>query len=408
MSHPDHGAPASAPLGPGPRTRVRRQPAKARYDERVIYQIFDEARFCHVAGVVDGRALVLPTLHVREGRSLYLHASRSNALLAAVVAAGEACVTATLYDGLRLARSGFESSIAYRSAVAFGPATAVRGLAERRRWLDHFAEATLPGRGAEVRALRDDEVRRTMVVRVDIVEASAKVSAGPTEDDEEDRARPIWSGVVPAHVAFDAPIPSRDGAMADGALPVPASVRHLLGHGAARDALRARLASMTPVDAREAASIRQTLDRLDVDDDPFDENASDHHLTASAFVVSERGVILHRHRRLGIWVQPGGHVDPDETPESAARRETREETGLVARHLDPSALVHVDVHPGPRGHTHYDLRYVLVAPPEDPRPPAGESPEVAWFSFADALERAEPSLRAALVDLARRYADVRD
>ncbi len=383
-------------------------PAKASYDERVIHQIFDEARFCHVAGVVNGRALALPTLHVRDGRSLYLHGSRSNALLAAVVAAGEACVTATLYDGLRLARSGFESSIAYRSAVAMGPATALRSLAERRHWLDYFVEATLPGRGAEVRAVRDDEVRRTMVVRVDIAEASAKVSAGPTEDSEEDRARSIWSGVVPAHVAFGAPIPSRDGAMADDAPALPPSLRRLLGHGAARDALRARLMSLTPVDAREATSISQTLARLDVGDDPFDETVSDHHLTASAFVVSERGVILHRHRRLGIWVQPGGHVDPDETPENAARRETREETGLVARHLDPPALVHVDVHPGPRGHTHYDLRYVLVAPPEDPRPPAGESPDVAWFSFEEAGDRAEPSLRPALVDLARRYGDVRD
>ncbi len=404
----DDGAVRRVPLGPGPRTRVRRQPAKASYDECVINQIFDEARFCHVAGVVEGRALALPTLHVREGRSLYLHASRSNALLAAVVAAGEACVTATLYDGLRLARSGFESSIAYRSAVAMGPATALRGLAERRRWLERFVDATLPGRDEEVRALRDDEVRRTMVVRVDIAEASAKVSAGPTEDDAADRALSIWSGVVPARLVFDAPIPSRDGAMADGGPVLPPSVRRLLGHGAARDGLRARLASMTPIDAREAESISRTRERLDVGDDPFDEFASDHHLTASAFVVSERGVILHRHRRLGIWVQPGGHVDPDETPETAARRETREETGLVARHLDPPALVHVDVHPGPRGHTHYDLRYVLVAPPDDPSPPAGESPEVAWFSFEEAAQRAEPSLVAALADLARRYGDVRD
>jgi 8-oxo-dGTP pyrophosphatase MutT (NUDIX family) len=165
------------------------------------------------------------------------------------------------------------------------------------------------------------------------------------------------------------------------------------------DEVRAALESLRPIDEREAESRRATLDRLGWPGDPFSEIAHDHHLTASAFVLSSRGVILHRHRRLGIWVQPGGHVDPGESPLDAARRETREETGLEVTHTDPPTLFHVDVHPGPRGHTHYDLRYVLLASPEDPRPPAGESPEVYWFDFAAARERAESSLRAALAAL---------
>ncbi len=169
------------------------------------------------------------------------------------------------------------------------------------------------------------------------------------------------------------------------------------------EVLREQIEEIAPVDAREAVSIEMTLDRLSWPGDPFDEAANDHHLTASAFVVSSRGVILHRHRRLGIWVQPGGHVDRDETPEGACVRETIEETGLAVHHLEPPLLFHVDVHPGPRGHTHYDLRYVLAGDDRDPAPPEGESPDVFWFDFATAPERAEPTLAAALRKLAESY-----
>lgn len=169
-------------------------------------------------------------------------------------------------------------------------------------------------------------------------------------------------------------------------------------------ALRTRLTSLTPVNDREAASIAQTIDRLTWSDDPFDESANDHHLTSSAFVISSRGVILHLHRRMGIWVQPGGHVDVGETPDAAALRETLEETGLLARHRSPTDLFHVDVHPGPRGHTHYDLRFVVLAAPLDPTPPLGESPDVFWFDFVAAQQRCVPDLTPALAKLGRTVA----
>lgn len=160
--------------------------------------------------------------------------------------------------------------------------------------------------------------------------------------------------------------------------------------------LATAVASLTPVDEREQLSIEATLAFLAEATDPCSEDASDHHVTGSAFVVSSRGVILHRHRKLGIWVQPGGHVDSGETPAKAALRESREETGLTVRLAHPVALVHVDVHPGPRGHTHYDFRYVVVADPDDPAPPPDESPDVFWFPFDQAVERCEPALAPAL------------
>lgn len=215
-------------LGPGPKSRVRRLPAKATYDRDVIFAVVDEAPLCHVAAIVNGGAMVIPTLHAREGRTVYLHGSPSNAVMKAIVERGDACISVTLYDGLRLARSGFESSIAYRSVVIFGAASLVDDDVEKARVLNMFVDAVLPGRGSEVRAMSDSERRLTMVVAVSIDEASAKVSSGPTDDSEEDTDLPVWSGTVPARIRFGTPIPDTNGAMAVGELPVPASVARLL------------------------------------------------------------------------------------------------------------------------------------------------------------------------------------
>ena len=123
-------------------------------------------------------------------------------------------------------------------------------------------------------------------------------------------------------------------------------------------------------------------------------------MTASAIVVGPRGVVLHKHKRLGIWLQPGGHIDAGETPWQAAVRETREETGLeVADFVEPPPLVHVDVHPGPKGHTHLDLRYVVAAPDAVPRPPVGESQDVKWFRWFEAIDIADAGLAGVLRSL---------
>lgn len=216
-------------LGPGERTRVRRLPKKAAYDEETIFAILDEAWVCHVAATVRGEPVTLPTLHLREERMLYLHGSPANEVLKSLVRAGEAFVTATIFDGIRVARSGFESSIAYRSVVVVGAAHEVIDEAEKRRLLDLFVDRVLPGRARESRAITDAEGRLTMFVAVRIDEASAKLSAGPTEDDLEDQALPIWAGTIPARLVFDDPVPDTRGAMANGNIDMPASVRRFLG-----------------------------------------------------------------------------------------------------------------------------------------------------------------------------------
>lgn len=164
--------------------------------------------------------------------------------------------------------------------------------------------------------------------------------------------------------------------------------------------LRARLAAHTPVNAREALSLRRIQAELDRLRHPIDQHDDPVHVTASVIVVGARGVILHRHKRLGMWLQPGGHVDPGETLAAAALREAREETGLTVRHSpEGPQLVHVDVHDGGRGHTHLDVRYRVEAGARDPHPDAGESQEVRWFDWDEAIAIADPGLEGALRSL---------
>jgi len=169
-----------------------------------------------------------------------------------------------------------------------------------------------------------------------------------------------------------------------------------------RDGVVAAVRARTPVDEREQRCIETVLAELErLGDDPFDEHTNPVHVTASALIVGPRGVVLHRHRLLGIWVLPGGHVDAGEQPWQAAVREAREETGLQNLGLtnDSPELVHVDVHPGPRGHTHLDLRYLLDGDDTDPAPPQDESQDVFWFMWAEALRMVEPSMRGVLTHL---------
>jgi 8-oxo-dGTP pyrophosphatase MutT (NUDIX family) len=165
-----------------------------------------------------------------------------------------------------------------------------------------------------------------------------------------------------------------------------------------RNDLRALLESHRPVDARESLSVEIMAAELDRLADPFDREADPTHVTASAVVVGPRGVVLHRHRRLRRWLQPGGHIDPGERPEDAAVRETVEETGLAVSHPPTGpAMVHVDVHRAARGHVHLDLRYLLRGVDADPAPAPGESQEVGWFSWDEAMGRADAALAGALV-----------
>ncbi len=170
------------------------------------------------------------------------------------------------------------------------------------------------------------------------------------------------------------------------------------GPAGAAERLRRQLLRHPAGDDRESLSLAIMVAELERLDRPFDEDGDRTHVTASAIVVGRRGVVLHKHRRLHRWMQPGGHIDPGETPEEAVLRECAEETGLEVSHPPAGAeLLHVDVHRAAGDHVHLDLRYLLHAADADPAPAPGESQEVGWFDWPDAEGVADEALAGALV-----------
>lgn len=190
------------------RTRVRRLAQRGHYETETIHAILDEALMCHVGFVVDGQPVVIPTIHWRDGDTLYFHGSAASRMLRSLRDGVDACVTVTLLDGLVLARSAFHHSMNYRSVVVFGKAREV-GEDEKPRALEMLVEHVIRGRSKDVRPPNQKELRQTLVLALPIDEASAKIRTGGPVDDEEDYALPVWAGVLPLALKPGEPIADR-------------------------------------------------------------------------------------------------------------------------------------------------------------------------------------------------------
>lgn len=196
----------SEPFPKTPRNRVKRHPERGRYNPSEIYPIVDEALICHVGFVHDQQPVVIPTLHARQGDTILLHGARGSRLLRHVEAGGDVCITITLVDGIVLARSVFNHSINYRSAVIFGRGAPIDDEQARLEALAAFTERLIPGRWADARLPTAVELRQTSIVAVPIESASAKIRSGPPKDDADDLDLPVWAGVVPLYQASGPPI----------------------------------------------------------------------------------------------------------------------------------------------------------------------------------------------------------
>lgn len=194
---------APAALPPTDRTRVRRVAENAAYDRATLHAIIDAAYLCHVAFADDKGTHCIPTACWREGGHLYIHGSNGGRLIKWLGKGMQACVTITHLDGLVLARSAFNHSMNYRSAMVYG---CFEPVADKHASLAALMDHLAVGRQAEVRAGNDKEFAATTVMRIALDEAACKVRSGPPVDDEEDMQHPVWVGVLPLVLQRGAPV----------------------------------------------------------------------------------------------------------------------------------------------------------------------------------------------------------
>jgi nitroimidazol reductase NimA-like FMN-containing flavoprotein (pyridoxamine 5'-phosphate oxidase superfamily) len=206
------------------RTEITRLREKTSTDRAALDALLDSVRVGHFGLVrADGHPVVIPTAVVRDGDQVLLHGSTGSPWLSQLAAGAPTALTVTALDGLVVARSAFESSIHYRSAVLFGTCTALTGPAKVQA-LDVITDALIPGRVAELRRPTDKELAATQALTLPILEWSLKVSAGWPDDPDEDVAGDAWAGVVPLVSTYTGPLAAPD--LRDG-IEVPPSVRNL-------------------------------------------------------------------------------------------------------------------------------------------------------------------------------------
>jgi hypothetical protein len=190
------------------RTRIGRLPDRQRTDRQDLHAVLDDALVATVSTVRDGEPFVLPMAVARDGDRLLLHGSSGAGLLGVLAAGARVAVCVTRVDALVFARSVFDSSMNYRSAVVFGVPSVLEG-EERLRALDALTAHLMPGRWAEVRPPTRKELAATVVLAVPLDEASVKVRDTGASGAEADSPG-VWAGVVPVTRHLGTPVTADD------------------------------------------------------------------------------------------------------------------------------------------------------------------------------------------------------
>lgn len=215
--------------GPARLTRLTRKPDRSSSSRELLDALLDEVLVGTLATVVDGWPWAVPLLFARDGDRILLHGSTGAGALRQVADGAPVAFSVTSIDGLVVAESAFESSANYRSAVLRGH---VAALPADAAWtaLDVLTDRLLPGRSTEVRPMLPKEVAATLTLALPIVEGMwiYKERTGPPSEPEPDADPEAWTGLIPIRSVRG---PAEPSPWAQADLPLPASVRRVLGEG---------------------------------------------------------------------------------------------------------------------------------------------------------------------------------
>ena len=190
-----------------PLNQIKRSPKRGIYDENEIYSILDRNFIANVSYSFEGIPLSIPTAYGRKDNKIYLHGALKNRMLNSILEQGKASLTVTEMKDLVLAKSAFHHSINFHSVLVFGNTREITLKEEKLNALEIVSNNIIDGRWSEIRHPNEKELQITLVVELEIENASAKSRSGDPVDEEEDHNLPFWSGLLPIKTVYGEAVP---------------------------------------------------------------------------------------------------------------------------------------------------------------------------------------------------------
>ncbi|MES2906671.1 MAG: pyridoxamine 5'-phosphate oxidase family protein [Pseudomonadota bacterium] len=189
-----------------PSTKVTRQPHMTIDDPATLRSFLEATPFCNVAFVENDFPIIIPMAFVNNDTHLFLHAYGDGRFMSALGSGAPLCISATLFDGLVLAKAGYSQTMNYRSVCVFGSATPVSDVREKISVLKMISDKYVPGRWGSTRQPTKQELLETMILQVPLTKISGKSRKGTPLDLEKDLDHPVWSGTIPYLLVPQAPV----------------------------------------------------------------------------------------------------------------------------------------------------------------------------------------------------------
>lgn len=186
--------------------RVARVAERASYQREKVNAILDSSYLCHIGFISAGKPMVIPMTYWRSGEFVYFHSATKGRFAQACIDS-DICIAVSCFDGLALGHSAFNHSYNYRSVVIHGRAEAVIDHAAKTAAMREFVETIIPGRWAQLRPVKDSEIRSIALMRIRLDQVAAKIRDEYPDEETVDPDWPVWVGVIPARLEFGAPLP---------------------------------------------------------------------------------------------------------------------------------------------------------------------------------------------------------